>query len=137
MPVIRRAEPKDLAEIAGIQNACPQAAQWPVQDYLAYDLWVAVDHRVAGFLCARPLAPGEWEVLNLAVAPESRRRGIARALLKNLIATVSGTVFLEVRASNEAALQFYKSMNFEVVSTRNNYYQNPPESAIVMKFHSC
>jgi ribosomal-protein-alanine N-acetyltransferase len=46
-------------------------------------------------------------------------------------------VFLEVRESNQAARIFYKSMGFQEVGIRKEYYQAPLEAAIVMKFHSC
>jgi ribosomal-protein-alanine N-acetyltransferase len=75
--------------------------------------------------------------LNLAVAREHRRRGVARSLLGAWLAGISGDVFLEVRESNEGAREFYKSFGFQQVSTRSKYYQNPSEAAIVMKFHSC
>ena len=48
-----------------------------------------------------------------------------------------GAVYLEVRESNSVAIQFYNSMQFKELSRRKNYYANPPDTAIVMKFHSC
>jgi ribosomal-protein-alanine N-acetyltransferase len=138
MPIIRRAEPGDLPEVSAIQSACPQAAQWSVEDYLAYELWVAIcENRVAGFLSARSLAPGECEILNLAVSPLFRRRGIARELVQHLVSLSPGAIFLEVRVSNLAACQFYNSLGFQELSRRQKYYHDPPETAIVMKFHSC
>ena len=138
MPAVRRGEPADLAQIRAIQVASPQAAQWDVTDYLQYRLLVAVEGiLVAGFLVSRTLTAGESEILNVAVAPEWRRQGVARALLSALLADTGGAVFLEVRGSNAAARSFYKSLDFHEVTTRADYYENPPESAIVMKFHSC
>jgi ribosomal-protein-alanine acetyltransferase len=138
MTEVRRGEPADLAEIRAIQDASPEAAQWDVTDYLQYDLRVAVQSiRVAGFLVSRTLAPGESEILNVAVAPEFRRQGVARALIVALVADFEGALFLEVRASNVAARLFYKSLGFEEVTTRPEYYVKPSEPAIVMKFHSC
>ena len=93
-----------------------------------------MDGRVAGFLVVRSLGEGESEILNLAVAPENRRRGVARAML---LPALHGSVFLEVRESNRSAIAFYKSLGFQEVACRTDYYGNPPESAIVMKFHSC
>ena len=138
MITVRRGEPADLAAIRAIQAASPDAAQWAVTDYLQYDLFVAPHGvRIAGFLATRPLAPGECEILNLAVAPEYRRQGVARALLAAFFESFSGAIFLEVRASNRAARSLYKSLGFEEVMARPAYYQEPPEAAIVMKFHSC
>jgi ribosomal-protein-alanine N-acetyltransferase len=138
MTAIRRGEKRDFEEIAAIQTASPGAAQWKVADYAAFDLWVAVcENRVAGFLAARPLGAGECELLNLAVGPEFRRRGIARQLVSALAGACCGSVFLEVRESNLAARNLYKSMGFKEIGLRPGYYDLPPEAAIVMKFHSC
>jgi ribosomal-protein-alanine acetyltransferase len=138
MPVIRRGEAGDFPEIAAIQAACPEAAQWDTAGYAHYDLWVALcENRVAGFLAARSLGSGECELLNLAVAPEHRRQGIARALVRALAELKRGTIFLEVRESNRAARKLYKSMGFQEIGVRSDYYNFPSEAAIVMKFHSC
>ena len=138
MPVIRRGEAADLPFVAAIQSACPEAAQWPVSDYLRYEFSVA-DRlgTIAGFLVWRHLADGECEVLNLAVAPEFRRQGVARDLLASLLGLRRHLIYLEVRGSNRPARVFYKSMGFQEVNERKMYYENPSESAIVMKFHSC
>ena len=136
--VIRRGGPDDLAQVAIIQAASPEAAQWDAASYLRYDFRVsACGIRVAGFLVSRTLVEGEAELLNLAVAPEFRRRGVARRLVESLLAESPGVVYLEVRESNRTARKFYNSMGFQEVSSRSGYYRNPPEAAIVMKFHSC
>ena len=135
---IRAGEPGDLAQVAVIQAASPEAAQWAPADYLRYDFRVSVcGSRVAGFLVSRALGEGETELLNLAVAPEFRRQGVARQLVESLVAEFSGVVYLEVRESNRAARELYNHMGFQEVSSRSGYYQGPPEAAIVMKFHSC
>ena len=162
MAVIRRGEPGDLAQIAAIQEASPEAPDWNAADYLNYDLLVAVyenaavhenaavyenvavyenaavgKDRVVGFLASRTLVPGEREILNLAVAPEFRRQGIARHLWEAFFGGFFGTVFLEVREANEAARKLYLSLGFQEVGRRPGYYDDPLEAAIVMKFHSC
>jgi ribosomal-protein-alanine N-acetyltransferase len=138
MPVIRRAQAGDLEAIEAIQSASPQAAHWPVADYFQYECVVAEwSGTVAGFLAWRPLDDVECEVLNLAVAPEFRRQGVARELLRPLLNLRDRQIFLEVRESNQTARIFYKSMGFQEVSTRPKYYDQPAEAAIVMKFHSC
>jgi ribosomal-protein-alanine N-acetyltransferase len=138
MLLIRRGEPRDLHEVAAIQAESPEASSWEVSGYLQLDFQVADQGgRIAGFLVARTVAPDERELLNLAVACSERRRGVARELVKAFLDASPGAVFLEVRESNQAARDFYKSMGFHEVSLRRNYYQYPPEAAIVMKFHSC
>jgi ribosomal-protein-alanine N-acetyltransferase len=93
--------------------------------------------RIAGFAVARHTAPDELEILNVAVDPPCRRRGVARSLIQQLLANYRGTVWLEVRQSNSAARMFYNDLGFQVNAVRENYYSAPHESAIVMKFHSC
>jgi [ribosomal protein S18]-alanine N-acetyltransferase len=136
--MIRRGERGDLTAVAAIQAESPEAAQWDTGGYLELDFWVAAGPAgIAGFLVGRTVASGERELLNLAVDRRERRRGVARGLLQAWLEGSEGTVFLEVRESNEAAQKFYKSMGFHEVSLRRNYYANPLEAAIVMKFHSC
>jgi ribosomal-protein-alanine N-acetyltransferase len=135
---IRAGSEEDLAAVAEIQAASPEAAHWDPAGYLAYGLRVAVDGgRIAGFLVSQPLGLGEGELLNLAVEPGSRRKGVAKALLLAFLAEFPGGAYLEVRESNAAALSLYKSLEFQEVTRRPGYYDSPPEPAIVMKFHSC
>jgi ribosomal-protein-alanine acetyltransferase len=138
MPQLRRGETEDLESIRAIQAASPQAAQWDAAQYPDFDLFVAAAGQgISGFVVGRKLASDEYEILNLAVAPESRRQGIARALVSMCLAGFRGTVYLEVRPSNLPARQLYRSLGFEESTVRPDYYQNPSEAAIVMKFHSC
>ena len=127
----------DLALIAQIQAASPEASQWDVREYLKYDLTVAVcDGRVAGFAVARRLAEGESELLNLAVDPVFRRHGVGRRLVVALTAGHQGVLWLEVRESNLGALKFYKSLGFCEAGCRSGYYSDSGEGAIVMNVHS-
>ncbi len=136
--IIRQGGAGDLEAVAAIQEASPGAAGWKVADYLEQDFLVAVaENRVVGFLVARSVAEDEREILNVAVRPDFRRKGVARALFERAMQNFSGSIFLEVRESNGAAIQFYKSLGFKELSRRVGYYDSPAESAIVMKFHSC
>ena len=134
---IRLATPADLPAIGRIQAASPQASQWPPQNYLAHRCTVAeLENLVAGFLVSRGTGPGEREILNLAVDPPARRKGLAKALLAYELHHSRGQWFLELRASNKKAINLYQSIGFKRVGTRNNYYSAPPESAIVMRIFS-
>ena len=134
---IRPATPSDLDAIVAIQNAASEASQWQPADYLQHDCFVALEAgRPLGFVLSRQTAPGEREILNLAVIPAERRRGIARRLLESELSRGRNTWFLEVRESNVAALGLYQSLGFQQVGLREAYYHNPSESGIVMKFIS-
>ena len=138
MSLIRPGAASDIADVATIQAASPEAARWPPEDYLSFDFRVCIlDDRIAGFAVSRITGPDERELLNLAVAPEFRRRGAGAGLVRSLITDAAISVFLEVRESNHAARVFYKTLGFQEVGLRREYYASPPESAIVMKFHSC
>jgi ribosomal-protein-alanine N-acetyltransferase len=90
----------------------------------------------AGYMIGREVA-GTGEVLNLAVAPEFRRRGIAGALLEAGLAAFRrrkvDEVFLEVRESNRSAQALYLSRGFRAVGQRAAYYRNPKEDALVLR----
>jgi len=136
--IVRCACAQDLPRVAEIQAACPEAAQWAPEDYLAHEFLLACcDSAVAGFTVARRVAEGESEILNLAVAPPYRRLGIGRALLEQVRARLPGAIYLELRASNSGARRFYEALGFQEIGVRREYYHYPPETAIVMKFHSC
>lgn len=78
----------------------------------------------------------EGSITNVAVLPEYRRQGIARALLAALLEEARRlsltTVTLEVRASNEAAITLYAGMGFLPVGRRFRYYNDPTEDALLM-----
>lgn len=134
---IRAATHADLPEMERIQIACAEASHWPPERYLAYTCRVAVQEgSVAGFLVSRQNGPGEREILNLAVAPEYRRRGVGTALMRDEIASASGGFFLEVRESNTGAQELYRRLGFRPAGKRPNYYDDPPETAVVMRLQS-
>ena len=91
---------------------------------------------VTGYLIGREVA-GTGEVLNLAVAPELRRRGIGGALLEAGLAALKRRrveeVFLEVRESNRSAQALYLAYGFRPVGQRAAYYRNPKEDALVLR----
>jgi [ribosomal protein S18]-alanine N-acetyltransferase len=79
----------------------------------------------AAFLLGRAVA-GEAEVLTLAVAPDARRRGLGRKLVARFLyqARLRGAdrAFLEVAASNRAAVALYESVGFAAAGMRRGYY---------------
>jgi ribosomal-protein-alanine N-acetyltransferase len=91
---------------------------------------------VVGYLIGREAA-GTGEVLNLAVTPEYRRRGVGEALLGAGLAAFRRSrmeeVFLEVRESNTSARALYARHGFRPVGQRSAYYRNPKEDALVLR----
>lgn len=89
----------------------------------------------AGFLC-RWLVADECHVLNVAVHPDFRRRGVGSFLMNSAIAEAvakqASCVTLEVRRANLGARQLYRRLNFEERRLRKHYY-GPGEDAIVME----
>jgi ribosomal-protein-alanine N-acetyltransferase len=78
----------------------------------------------------------ELHVLNVAVAPEARRRGVARALLAEVEARAAAEgaarATLEVRRSNAPAIELYRSLGYREVGVRPRYYAEDGEDAILM-----
>jgi len=138
---LRALEPRDAAEAVRIARMCAEAAEWSEEAYARLDEagcrgWVAqTGAKTVGFLVAR-CAADEAEILNLGVAPESRRRGYATALAQEALREFRGRgvrrVFLEVRASNRGALAFYEGLGFRGAGRRAAYYEKPREDAVCM-----
>jgi [ribosomal protein S18]-alanine N-acetyltransferase len=78
----------------------------------------------------------EAHINNLAVRPEWRRRGVASALMRYVLAEAERAgatrATLEVRRSNEAGRKLYKGLGFEVTGVRPGYYREPLEDALVL-----
>lgn len=131
-----------IAPIAALERVCfsdpwPEAA---VESELTnpLSLWlVAVEEgQVAGYVGSQSVL-GEADVMNVAVSPEFRRRGVARALLlaleRRLVENAVHCLTLEVRASNESAISLYHSLGYVQVGRRPNYYHKPREDALILR----
>ncbi len=91
------------------------------------------DGEIHGYLvCAR--YDKVWHLMNVAVTPEMRRRGVAAALIGGMFERSGpGARFtLEVRESNEAAIAMYESLGFQRAGRRQRYYQDNGEDALIM-----
>ena len=79
----------------------------------------------------------ETDIMNIAVHPDCRRRGIAESLIDNLIKELkkrgSHALMLEVRVSNDPAIALYEKLGFQQVGRRKNYYRNPKEDALILR----
>jgi [ribosomal protein S18]-alanine N-acetyltransferase len=78
----------------------------------------------------------ELHLLNIAVHPDWRRRGLADALLRHLERVCERReltyLTLEVRVTNHGAVSLYKAHGYEIIHRRKNYYVDDPEDALVM-----
>ena len=88
--------------------------------------WVAESSRAIHGYGLLSLAADECHLLNLAVCPDARRRGVARGLVGHLLALAADAYaqrcILEVRPSNVAALRLYQGLGFERIGLRKGYY---------------
>jgi ribosomal-protein-alanine N-acetyltransferase len=77
-----------------------------------------------------------WHVMNVAVDPDFHRRGIATALLNRLFDLTAADerrgYTLEVRVSNDAAIELYERLGFESRGVRRGYYTDNREDALIM-----
>lgn len=80
----------------------------------------------------------EGELLSIAVDPDYRGKGLGRLLLDRIltefVAVGAASVWLEVRAGNEAAKALYRAAGFQQAGIRRGYYRRPPEDALVLSW---
>ena len=101
-------------------------------------LWLVAmnDDTVVGYIGSQTVA-GETDVMNIAVHPDWRRRGIAQSLIECLVVELknrgSEALMLEVRASNAPAIALYEKLGFRQVGRRPNYYRNPKEDSLILR----
>ena len=88
-----------------------------------------IDNQVCGYLMVLD-SIDVYEILAIATIEEYRNKGIAQELLAKIRIK---NIFLEVRESNQTAINFYKKNKFKEISIRKNYYSKPTENAIIMK----
>ncbi len=98
--------------------------------------WVATeDSAVVGYI-GMSVVVDEGYIFNVAVDESCRRRGIATALINQLVTFGKKNnlcfITLEVRESNESARSLYSNFGFIRVGERKNYYSEPSENAILM-----
>jgi ribosomal-protein-alanine N-acetyltransferase len=146
--LLRQAKRADLPALAAVEAAC-FSHPW-TQGQIAEEMAVAAPGGVfvlegppraeatAGVCayCAFRLVLDEMHVMNVAVAPRARRRGLARRLLGFALGRAARagarTALLELRAGNRQALSLYESLGFRPLSRRRAYYRQPVEDALVL-----
>ena len=146
---IRRMTIADLPQVMAIAASLPHAPHWPHSAYIAALNPEAPPHRIAlvivgsrkqasgvqAFAIASLLAP-QAELESIAVAIGRQRQGLAgqlfRALTAELRSAGAKELVLEVRASNQPATAFYRSLGFAETARRTRYYNDPIEDAVLM-----
>lgn len=136
-------DPESAWNLCRIEQAVNANGAWSPKDLIALgsppEAAILADDAVERGLLLLRFAADEGEILNLAVVPEARRQGLARALLEHGIALArelgNKKLFLEVATDNGPALALYRSSGFEEIGKRARYYGRSDGSrvdAIVM-----
>jgi len=93
--------------------------------------------KVLGYLISWKVAD-EVHILDVAVHPEARRKGVGRLLLEDCASMAresdSVSISLEVRRSNEGARALYRDLGFEIIGERPRYYVADREDAVVLEW---
>jgi ribosomal-protein-alanine N-acetyltransferase len=147
LPVrVRRMTPADLGRVMEIAQSLKEAPHWPLSAYetalnaQSAPLRIAlvaegVESGVVGFAVAS-VVPPQAELETIAVVAEGQRRGVGRNLFAVLVGELAiahaEELFLEVRASNRAALALYLSLGFKETGRRSRYYIDPVEDALLL-----
>ncbi len=89
--------------------------------------------RVVGYLVLSRFDRA-WHLMNVATAPEQRRRGIASRLIREAFGLIAGDepVTLEVRPTNRSAIGLYERLGFRSFGLRRGYYPDNGEDALIM-----
>lgn len=90
-----------------------------------------VNGNVAGYMGLQ-IFSGEGYVTNVAVLPQYRGQGIAKALILKQFENEMDFITLEVRESNTPAISLYEKTGFEKMGIRPKFYSNPTENAVIM-----
>lgn len=139
---IRKMTAADVAQIAELEKVCfsDPWSEKSIASELENDLsvWlVAVEgETVAGYVGSQSVL-GETDMMNIAVSPDYRRRGIGEKLVTELVIQLQAegnrSLMLEVRASNTPAQKLYEKLGFQMVGRRPRYYHNPKEDALILR----
>jgi ribosomal-protein-alanine N-acetyltransferase len=130
----------DILKIERVSFPSPwgrEAFEHEMRNPLSRFWGILTDDGLVAYICFW-VAAGEIHLMNIAVDPEARKRGLGRCLMGKLLQTgvEEGVrkIWLEVRPSNEAARALYSRIGFLEVGRRRRYYTDTGEDAIIMAF---
>lgn len=131
-----------IAPIAALEKLCfsdpwsENSIAYELTNRLSYWLVAEENGEVVGYVGSQSVL-GESDMMNVAVHPDHRRKGIAEtlvlALCKDLKQRDNVCLTLEVRVSNAPAIALYEKFGFTQVGRRPNYYCNPREDALILR----
>ena len=131
-----------VAQVAELEKICfsdpwsEKSVASELSNPLSCWLVAEEDGMVAGYVGSQTVID-ESDMMNVAVHPDHRRKGIAEKLVVELVEALkkreSHCLTLEVRASNEPAKALYEKLGFIQVGLRKNYYRNPKEDALILR----
>jgi len=139
---MRVATENDVKALAEMDKICFKAP-WSEQSFfeeittnkIAKYIVAEIDDKIVGY-AGIWLILDEGHITNVAVHPDYRRKGIAKAIISEIMAIseeAGANLFtLEVRASNESAILLYEGFDFIQVGIRKGYYEDNGEDAIIM-----
>lgn len=140
--IIRQMRLEDVSSVAELERVCfsdpwsEKSIASEVNNPLSYWLVAELNGRVVGYVGSQSVLDAA-DMMNIAVAPEYRRRGVAEALVNSLTDYLQSNhviaLLLEVRVSNTQAIALYEKLGFEQVGRRRNYYHNPKEDALILR----
>ncbi|MDY4507719.1 MAG: ribosomal protein S18-alanine N-acetyltransferase [Candidatus Faecousia sp.] len=130
-----------VAQVAALEKQC-FSAPWSENSVASelenpLSLWLIAeeDGAVCGYVGSQTVLD-ETDMMNIAVHPDCRRKGIAAALITELVSRLkargSRVLRLEVRESNFSAIALYEALGFTQLGLRKNYYRNPKENALIL-----
>ena len=130
-----------VAQVAALEKQCfsdpwsENSVASELENPLSLWLIAEEDGAVCGYVGSQTVLD-ETDMMNIAVCPDCRRKGIAAALITELVSRLkargSRVLRLEVRESNFSAIALYEALGFTQLGLRKNYYRNPKENALIL-----
>jgi ribosomal-protein-alanine N-acetyltransferase len=140
--IIEKMNATHVPQIAELEKLCfsdpwsEKSIETELSCRLSVWLVALEEDKVVGYVGSQTVID-ESDMMNIAVHPDFRRRGIAEALVAELEAALrqrgSRALTLEVRDSNVPAITLYEKLGFSQVGLRKNYYRNPKEDARILR----